>query len=321
MILVQLTLGSNALAERHEAMALDAPDLEDDTYLSVQLARAERASLGGDYDDALAALLESETVERLDFAAYRRWARTVWSVLERQATLAEDSDAQDIISSLRADPASVARLGPGGPEREIFDPSNTSDSRGIAFAHGHVRSALQRVRKLIAARSPPHLVLRDVLAALELSAGLCLWPLYRHGTVLLAETLLAMEGSGSGMAAKADSELAQIWDALIHGGDSEIAARAAVARAKAATVAALRDDDEQARHRALQFADLAVAKAQAAGARLVLLEAGSLRSMLAQLGGETVDEATVPEPKLADRVRGVADLVRLVGVRVSEGWQ
>lgn len=302
-------------------MALAAPDLEDESYLSIQLARAERASLRGAYDEALASLLDSDTVERLAFPTYRRWTRTVWSVLERQATLALDSDALVIISALRADPASSLRLGPGGPERDVFDPSYKPQSSGIVFAHEHVRTSLRRVDELLASHAPPHLILRDVLAALELAAGLSLWPLYRNGTVLLSEALLAMEGSGSGMAAKAESELEAIWDALLSSADGEAVARAGLVRAKAATVDVLRDEDEQARQRALKFADLAISKAKDVGAREVQIGAGALRSMLAQLNGETVPEVEVPEPNLAERVRCVADIVRLVGVRVSEGWQ
>lgn len=302
-------------------MALAAADLEDETYLSVQFARSERASMRGAYDEALVLLLDGETIERLAFPTYRRWTKTIWSVLERQSVLAMDSDAQSIISSLRADRSSTVRLGPGGQERDTFDPGYDPKARGITFAHEHIRSSLQRVRKLLAAHAPPHLVLRDVLAALELTTGLSLWPLYRHGTVLLAEVLLAMEGSGSGMAEKADAELETIWNALMSDNDTEIIARGALVRAKAATAQLLREEEEEHRKRAMNFAELAARKAGVVGARAVQEEAGALRSMLAELGGGNVPEISIPEPHLADRVRRVAEIMRLVGVRVAEGWQ
>lgn len=48
-----------------------------------------------------------------------------------------------------------------------------------------------------------------VLSAVQLSSELGLWPLYRHGIVVLGEVLLAMEGTG--MAKKAFDEVESVW--------------------------------------------------------------------------------------------------------------
>lgn len=312
-------LGSETLADMHEEMALAAPDLDDETRVDVLLARAERIAIEGRYDAALSLLLDSDTVDELSLADYRRWALATWGVLDREATLAADSDALAVINGLRAAPATISRLGPGGPLRDAFDPDepyNTPPRRGITFAHGQVTSALRRAEKLLASHAPAHLVLPDVLSALQLSASLGLWPLYTSGTLALADTLLAMD-----LPAKAEAEAARVWDRL-RGVD---VARAALIRAKAAAALALADADVldgSLLAVAAGYADTAIQVGDEYGARAVRRDALALRSMVGELAGlpcEKTEEA--PAPLLAEKSRRVGEIVRLVGVRVAEGWK
>lgn len=315
-------LGSEALASWHEDMALAAADLEREIALEVAVVRAERASLRGDFEGALALLL-GDTAMGLDHASYRVWTRGVWGVLDRQATLARDTVALATLRGLRAPSDSSARYGPGGPVRDVWEPSaRPSDDRGIVFAHGYVADALTRVREKLDADppSPPHLMLRDVLAALELASGLGLWRLYRAGVVSLAEVLLAMDGS---MAAKADGEVARVWDELVAGTDAEALVRAALARGKAHATIASEMDEVDAEHleRAVQFTDLAVTTARDLGAAALLDQASLLRDILTQFGAPPAEEVGLERDGLAETVRRVGEIVRLVGVRVSEGWK
>lgn len=335
-------LGSQTLTAMHEEMALSAPDLSRHTSIEIHVSRAQRAAQRGDFDAALSLLLAPSTIHKLDFEAYRLWVRGVWGVLDRQTSLSRDAAAQATLRGLRAPEDSAARFGPGGPVRDLWEPSAApTEERGTLFAHGYVADMLARVRAQLDADppAPPHLVLRDVLAALELAAGLGLWPLYRTGTVCLAETLLAMDvAEGSGMAAKADAELGKIWDELVAGPDAEALARAALARGKAHASMAVelgRGEEGESRMdaeegegvdsdhlaRAVEFTDLCITTASALAAAAVLAQAGLLREMLTQLGAPPAPKVEAVSSQLSERVRRVGEIVRMVGVRVSKGWQ
>ncbi|KAL1410256.1 hypothetical protein Q8F55_004262 [Vanrija albida] len=323
-------LGSDSLADLHETMALASPDLENETRMAVIYARAERAALKGQFDEALASLLDLATVQGLALPEYHVWARTVWAILEREARLRQDVDAQAIIDGLRPPPTSAARLGPGGPLRSHFDAAARAEppTRGVVFAHGEVTDALRQARKMLDSNVPPHVALPRVLSALHLASGLGLWPLYRAGTVTLGEVLLAMESPG--MAGKADAEVAGVWDALVASGDDEAVARGAYVRARAHAALALGDEDEsppdaQSAARALHYAHIASVHADAVGLRAVKRGAAALTAMVEELGGGVPDtgawaRADKDVPRLGDTVRRAGEVVRLVGVRVAEGW-
>lgn len=284
----------------------------------------------GQFDEALASLLDLGTVQGLVLPEYHVWARTVWAILEREARLRQDVDAQAIIDGLRPPTASAERLGPGGPLREYFDAAARAEpsTRGVVFAHGEVTDALRQARKMLDANVPPHVALPRVLSALHLASGLGLWPLYRSGTVTLGEVLLAMESPG--MAAKADAEVASVWDALVVSGDDEAIARGAYVRARAHAALALGEEedsepDSASAVRALQYAHTATVHADAVGLRAVKRGAAALKAMLEELDGREPDTsawaaADKDLPRLSDKVRRAGEVVRLVGVRVAEGW-
>jgi len=279
-------------------------------------------------------MLDSSTIDGMALSEYRRWASAVWSLLERSAVLDGDGDALSVIAGLRGSTA-LLRVGPGGPVREAFDPAAppTSSAKGIIFAHGEVTSALRRAEKLLAAHAPAHLVLPDVLSALQLASALALWPLYAHATLAFADALLAMN-----LPYKADEEVARVWEQL---GAVDVA-RGALIRAKAYAAMAMdvdeKDDDEEEDEKdgkeapspaalmaqAARYADLALERAGPLRMRGVHNDARVLRSMLADVAGLPFPRdkaAEMPPPNGTERARRVGEVVRLVGIRVSEGWK
>ncbi|CAK9783375.1 hypothetical protein CC85DRAFT_90268 [Cutaneotrichosporon oleaginosum] len=314
-------LGSESLASVHEDAAL--ADAGPDVALQVAISRAERLAQRGAFDDALALLLTH--AEGLDHPAYRTWSRAVWATLRRQAALARDGEAERVLRGLHSN--SSARFGPGGPPRDLWEPSAApKDERGIVFAHKYVTDALERVRDGLDADppTPPHLLLRHTLASLELAAGLGLWPVYRDGVVCLADVLLGMD-----LSRKADAELDAVWDELVAGHDALLLARAALARAKAwALIAAGGSEGEEggeegkgeALARASEYADLAAEKGRIVSAAHVLAHAALLRELLTDMGAAPSQSVEIPSG-LSDTVRRVGEIVRLVGVRVAEGWK
>jgi hypothetical protein len=292
----------------------------------------------GRADDGLALLIDRSTVDAMALAEYRRWSGGVWSVLERAAVLDGDGDALTVISGLRGS-ASLLRLGPGGPVREAFDPAilPTTSAKGIIFAHGEVSAALRRSEKLLSAAAPAHHVLPEVLAALQLARALALWPLHAQATLAFAETLLAMD-----LPAKAEAEAAAVWEQLRGAG----VPRGALVRAKAAAAMALdaldaraarenatvSEDDAAAEvadpaplfAQAARYADLALSRATDLGLRTLHRDARTLRTMLAEVAGIPFPRsaaADLPPPNGVERARRIGEIVRLVGVRVSEGWK
>ncbi|GMK56651.1 hypothetical protein CspeluHIS016_0304910 [Cutaneotrichosporon spelunceum] len=312
-------LGSEALASVHEDAALS--DAGPDVALQVSISRAERMAQRGAFEGALALLLRQ--AEGLDHAAYRTWARAVWTTLGRQVSLAQDTEADKVLRGLYSD--SSARFGPGGPPRDLWEPSAApKEDRGIVFAHRHVTDALDGVREGLDADppTPPHLLLRHTLASLELASGLGLWPVYRAGVVCLADVLLGMD-----LPRKADTELGAVWAELVAGHDALLLARAALARAKAwASIATGGGEVEgeeggaEALARASEYADLAATKARDTSAAHVLAQTAILREMLTELGAQPAPIVELAGG-LSDTVRRVGEVVRLVGLRVAQGWK
>ncbi|BEI82788.1 hypothetical protein CcaverHIS002_0306560 [Cutaneotrichosporon cavernicola] len=312
-------LGSESLASLHEDVAL--ADAGPDVALQVSISRAERMAQRGAFEDALALLLG--LAEGLDHAAYRTWTRAVWATLARQVALAQDTEADKVLRGLHSD--SSARFGPGGPARDLWEPSAApKEERGVVFAHKHVMDTVKSVRAGLDADppTPPHLLLPPTLASLELSAGLGLWPTYRAGVVCLADVLLGMD-----LPRRADTELEAVWDELVAGHDALLLARGALARAKAWAFLAMGGSQEEGEEergealaRASEYADLAAAKAREASTAHVLAQTAILREMLAEMGAQ-------PGPSLelagglSDTVRRVGEVMRLVGVRVAQGWK
>lgn len=307
-------MGSGELADLHESMALTAPDLEEEGRITILLARAERSATAGKFDEALALLLDPGVLEGLSLTDYRRWASVVWSIVEKEATLEEDAAALSVLAGLRA-PA-PERTGPGGLVRDKFDLEATPESRGILSAQEHIRDSLKQARSMLDKHTPAHLILPIVLSALQLAQSLALWPLHDEGIVALSEVLLQME-----LWSKADKEVAAFWPRL--GG--ELGARAALVRAKAHAALALEQEGKHGArdtfNAATKYAKLAKERGQAIGAARVVEEAEIMSAMLAELAGGRGKIPARKQGTLSEKVRGVGEVVRLVGVRVAEGWR
>jgi hypothetical protein len=73
-----------------------------------------------------------------------------------------------------------------------------------------------------------------------------------------------------------------------------------------------------------RYADLTLERAAPLGLRAIHRDARALRSMVAEIAGLPFPRAAagdMPPPKGSERARRVGEIVRLVGVRVSEGWK
>lgn len=307
-------MGAQELADLHESMALSAPDLEDEGRVTILLNRGERLAEAGNFNEALALLLDAGALEGMTLGDYRRWAKVVWSVVEREARLAADTAALAVVAGLRA-PA-PQRAGPGGLTRDVFDLEAVSEPRGILFAQEHIRAELGRARGLLNTHAPAHLILPGVLGALHLAQALAVWPLYDTGVVAMAEVLLQME-----LWTKADTEVAALWPRLA----GEVGARAALVRAKAHAALALEQEGKHGArdtfNAATHYVKLAKGRAAEVGASLVGEEADMLDAMLAELAGGRGKVSVRRKADLSEKVRGVGEVVRLVGVRVAEGWR
>lgn len=307
-------MGSGELADLHESMALTSPDLGDECRITTLLARAERATAAGKFDESLALLLDANVLEGLSLADYRRWARVVWSVVEKEAMLAEDAAALSVLAALRA--PQPDQRGPGGLTRDVFDLEAEPESRGILSANRHILESLSQARSMLKKHTPPHLILPAVLGALQLAQSLALWPLHDEGIVALAEVLLQME-----LWSKADAEVAALWPRL----SGELGARAALVRAKAHAALALEQEGKHGArdtfNAATRYAKLAKERGQAVGDSRVVEEAEIMSAMLDELAGGRGKVSARKQSTLSEKVRGVGEVVRLVGVRVAEGWR
>jgi hypothetical protein len=126
---------------------------------------------------------------------------------------------------------------------------------------------------------------------------------------------------------KADAELDAVWDELVAGPDALLLARGALARAKAWAIIAAEESEvepeeggAEALARAREYADLTTSKAQDSGAMHILRQVDLLYELLAEMGGPLPPSVVFPMG-LGDHVRKVGEIVRLVGVRVAEGWK
>ncbi|WVQ79026.1 hypothetical protein IAT38_001118 [Cryptococcus sp. DSM 104549] len=345
-------LGSNTLAEFHEEMALKDLAPWSDGRLTVILTRAQRATDRAEYDQALALLLDMSVLKGMTIPQYHRWARMVWAIMERRTTMNGDPETLSYLSSLQPPKDYSTRLGPGGPSRELGHPSPLSPSslspitdssqfsQRILLVQEHVRDSLRKATKLQASAAPAPQILPHVLSAVELSAELGLWVLYRYGVVVLAEVMLGMEGMG--MAEKVIREVESVWDQVLGGGDVEVIARGALCLGKANIELALDNESADLLNEATRHLTHALKAATKLESRSLILECTSLLSLSMDLGiggGAPSDEQGIKErdamvaryelAKKGAEVRGgqigglarkVAEVVKLVGVRAAEGW-
>ncbi|OCF34681.1 hypothetical protein I316_03724 [Kwoniella heveanensis BCC8398] len=305
--------GSSALAAFHEDLTLEDLSPWDDGRLTVTLSRAQRAAERAEYDEALSLLLEMSTIQGISLAAYHRWARVVWAVLERRAKLHDDSDTVAYLVSLQPPKNYSKRVGPGGPTRETGHPASigismpystsdegdvdmaevqTSGRSGIKSIQEEIRESLRKGMKLHESNAPSHMILPHVLSSVQLSSELGLWGIYRFGMIVLAEALLEMDG----MAEKALNQVEQVWDQVLAGDDLEAIARGALVLGKASMELALIAEENGGvqreegsvrtdyKDRALRFIMQALEAATKLESRFIILECTSLLSLIHQLG-------------------------------------
>ncbi|KAK4685598.1 hypothetical protein P7C73_g4543, partial [Tremellales sp. Uapishka_1] len=313
---------SKTLAKVHEDLATRGATTGEDGSLTVLLSRAERMADQAEYEDALSMLLEMKGLDGMTIEEYRRWCRSVWTILEREATLCCDIETLTLLSHLR--PPRVPRLGPGGPEREMAHPSpipHEPPSRGITLAQDEVRSALLKARKMQASGHPTHLILPHVLSSLQLSSELGLWSLYRLSVVVFADVLLGMKGMQT--AERAAEEVGNIWDQILASQDTECIALGALVLGKAEL------------ERSPEGGNLAIARdhlrlsldlATKLGSRALILQTTTLLALISPEGAERDgwvarwEAAQSSGPTHVDRAKKIAGIITLVGVRVAEGW-
>ncbi|KAL7419641.1 hypothetical protein Q5752_005554 [Cryptotrichosporon argae] len=312
-------LGSDTLAQHHWAQAGDAPG----TRLGASCARADKAADTGDFESALSALLEWDTVRGMAVDTYHAWTEAVWALLERRARLAQDDESLTVIA--RARPPAPTRAGPGAPARvQSSTRLQTVDA---------VRAALDTVLERLDAHAPVHLVLPRALLALQLAADLSLWPVYRQAAVALAECLVRIDAADA--ASKAAEVVDGVADALT---DEETRARAELVRAQVELARALDADADGpsmstsistgAWDAAVAHLDRAEAHARAARARALVCRSLQLRALVADARGEDAAEVmraweaegAGADADGADETRRVVALVGRVGVRVAQGW-
>nr|XP_031863098.1 uncharacterized protein CI109_001576 [Kwoniella shandongensis]KAA5530170.1 hypothetical protein CI109_001576 [Kwoniella shandongensis] len=344
-------LGSTVLAELHEVLALDDLTPWDDGRLTVILARAQRKAERAEYDDALAILLDLINLQGMTISAFHRWARVVWSLLERRAKMHDDTECQAYLSSLQPPKASFTQLGPGGPPRETGHPppvdlestagsiqstakGGKTFSRQITLVQEEIRSSLRKASKLQSSSTPAHIILPHVFSAVQLSSELALWGMYRFGVVVMCEVLLSMEGMG--MASKVIREIEQIWDQVLGSDDQEVIARGALCLGKAKLELALDAELADLLKEATNHIKQSLICATKLESRSLVMESTTLLSLISSLqegDGETRDEmaeryvmAKMGEEGLSsqarfDLARKAAEIVKIVGVRVAEGWK
>ncbi|WVQ73717.1 hypothetical protein IAR50_003297 [Cryptococcus sp. DSM 104548] len=351
-------MGSRALVELHEDLAEADLDGGVDGRLSVAFARAKRATESGDYEGALSQLVDLSVLQGISMTAYHRWASVVWTLLERRARFNDDHDTLSYIASLSPS-SSLSQAGPGGPPRTRPHPSpipSESDcdsdiTSPVALTQSHILSSLRQASSLITSPTPalPHRILPLILSSLTLASSLSLWKIYRFAIVLLAETMLLMEGVP--MAGKVVKEVEGVWAQLVKDGDAEGVMRGAGVLGRAWVELSLESGADEEHDKAVEYLLMSQQHAQTLEHRASCLETSSLLAMLAALranghfprskfqshANKQVEEELVQrywkvkegkalgqEQGLSRGLKGVSDIgeiVKWVGVRVAEGWK
>ncbi|WVO20114.1 uncharacterized protein IAS62_001405 [Cryptococcus decagattii] len=333
-------LGSNALANFHEELALSEVEPWSDGRLTMILAQAQRIAEQGEYDQALSALLDIVDLYGITVSQYHTWARTVWALLERRATLNGNPDTLSYLLSLQPPKHYSSRVGPGGPLREHGHPkpiplpmdeyyegvkNDGKFSTQISLLQDYVRSSLSTATKLQLSSTPSHLILSHVLSAVQLSSELGMWRLYRFGVVVLAEVMLSMEAVP--LSQKAILEIESVWPQLIASGDYEALARGALVMAKGYIDLSLDSGSITEHDLANDHLLQAFTYAKLLESRSLVMEITSLLALLSELriSGGFSDSAYISGSKKSrdgDMIaRDVAEVVKWVGVRVAEGWK
>ncbi|WRT65551.1 uncharacterized protein IL334_002496 [Kwoniella shivajii] len=333
-------LGSGTLADFHEDSALGDLSPWNDGRLTVVLSKAQRAVERAEYDSALSMLLDMSVIQGMSISSYHRWARVVWKILERRCKMHGDQESLSYLSSLQPPSTGSQRQGPGGPQREIGHPDpiplseDLSPTKGIKMIQEHIRGSLFKAQKLQSSATPSHLILPHVLSATQLSSELGLWQTYRFGTVILCEVLLSMEGMS--MAEKVIKEIDNIWDQVLGGDDFECIARGEMCLGKAKLELALDNESADLLDQAVVHIQQSLEFSTKLEYRSLMLESTSLLTLLAELRSAQ-DGQSGERDSLADRymtiksgdgnvalkeqVKLTGEIVKMVGVRVAEGWK
>jgi anaphase-promoting complex subunit 5 len=196
----------------------------------------------GQYDEALAILLDFDALEGMSLTDYHRWSGNIWAVLDQEikqtcvvelqdprsilmTMSSEDYDSLAVLNALKLPNDVLRAKGSGGNMQEAVqrDTSAATTSSSI----GHIQGLLAKAKKMQVsslyawstaqltltlqdANAPSHLIMPLAFSGVQLAAQMGLWQLYRLGVVVLAEVMLSMEGAK--LAQRALNEVKRVWD-------------------------------------------------------------------------------------------------------------
>ncbi|WWC68778.1 uncharacterized protein I206_102713 [Kwoniella pini CBS 10737] len=341
-------LGSDALAEYHEDLALSDLSPWYDGRLTVLLTRASRAMDQAEYDSALAMLLDISNLKGMSMASYHRWSRVVWLVLERRAKMHDDESSLNYISACQAPLEYSEKKGPGGPSIEIGHPKAKLDTqpsnKGIKLIHEYIKDLFKKVEKLLKSFSPSHLILPLILEAIQLSNELGIWNLYRFGIILLCEVLLQIECLE--MDKKVINELEKIWDQILSGNDLECINRSLICLSKAKINLYLNDENNENSdllNQIISHLKLSIQISKKLESNSSLIESISLLIMIYEIENENISiEIDLKEKQellefyimirkgnnsnsnlneLKKQILNVNEIIKIIGIKISEGWK
>ncbi|WWC87703.1 uncharacterized protein L201_002595 [Kwoniella dendrophila CBS 6074] len=348
-------LGSSVLAEFHEDLAMTDLSPWNDGRLTVLLAKSHREVEKAEYDSALAILLDVSVLKGMSMSSYHRWSKVVWNVLERRAKMHGDHHSLSHLSSLQPPSEYSERIGAGGPIRENGHPKSIMidedpakiPTKGIKMIHEYIKDLFKKVEKLqlTSSSTPNHLILPHILEAVQLSKELGLWSLYRFGMIILCEIMLTIENI-DGMSQKVVIEIEKIWDQILGGNDVESIARGELCLGKAKLDLYLNDETQTSLlDESIQHIKRSIEYSKKLESRSLLLESISFLSMLYKLNPSIEEETNEQESidtltdqylslkigqddliaaknvNLHEQIRKISEIVKMVGIRVSEGWK
>lgn len=108
-------------------------------------------------------------------------------------------------------------------------------------AAANLRTSLRKSLKLLDSATPAHIILPDVLCAVQSAQQLGSWRLHRLATMVMAEVLL---GLGKGLGPKVIEILEGVWYGIMGGNDEDVKALAALVLGKAEVEVAMSSGED-----------------------------------------------------------------------------
>ncbi|EIW68893.1 hypothetical protein TREMEDRAFT_57036, partial [Tremella mesenterica DSM 1558] len=156
--------------------------------------------------------------------------------------------------------------------------------------------------------------------------SLGLWPMYRLSIVLLSHVLISAE---SGLAQKALSEVESVWSQVLESGDEETICLAALAMGKANVELGLDKHSEVLLSKARHDVETALIAARKLESTSLIQQCLTILSLLADLAvsddrddlaEEWASSYRKDQTDFKGDLQTIGEIVKLVGVRVIEGW-